>query len=186
MANAWPEVKKLQTALSLHATVRSPERKGSHYASTGAPVLYVVYERPGLGEGSVFPRIREIIDEDGGRLRVSVAVDPGGALITLELPDRPDALRLVLDPLGAELLGSYIMSARLALPHGLPDEDTQRGLTRRFRLVVAPAPVIEVTQGTSAEPFQIPARYWDKLYAELCLVVAHTRDLDWHRPVQVH
>jgi len=134
----------------------------------------------------VFPRIREIIDESGHRLRVSVDLDKGGALVTLELPDWPDTPRVVLDPHGAELLGSYLMSARLALPHGLPDEDVERGLAHRLRLVVAPSPLIEVIQSMAASPFQIPARYWDKLYAELCLVVAHTRDLAWRAPLRVH
>jgi hypothetical protein len=134
----------------------------------------------------VFPRIREIIDESGHRLRVRVEVDRGGALVILELPDWPDAPRLVLDPHGAELLGSYLMSARLALPHGLPDEDVTRGLARQIRLVLVPSPLIEVLQGMAANPFQIPARYWDKLYAELCLVVAHTRDLTWRMPLRLH
>lgn len=134
----------------------------------------------------MFPRIREIVDENGDRLRVSVAVDKGGALITLELPGRLDVPSVVLDPSGAELLGSYLMSARLALPHGLPDEDMQRGLARRFRLVVTPSPLIEVIQARAEDPFQIPARYWDKLYAELCLVVAHTRDLGRHVPLRIH
>ncbi len=135
---------------------------------------------------AVFPRIREIVDESGQRLRVSVDVDRGGALVTLELPDGPDTPRVVLDPYGAELLGGYLMSARLALPHGLPDEDVERGLARRLRLVVAPSPLIEVIQGMAASPFRIPAQYWDKLYAELCLVVAHTRDLAWRAPLRVH
>jgi len=139
-----------------------------------------------FGASTVFPRIREIIDESGERLRVSVDVDRGGALVTLELPDGPDTPRVVLDPYGAELLGGFLMSARLALPHGLPDEDVGRGLTRRFRLVLAPSPIIEVIQGLTATPFPIAARYWDKLYAELCLVVAHTRDLAWRAPVRVH
>lgn len=91
----------------------------------------------------------------------------------------------VLDPFGAELLGSYLVSARLALPHGLPDEDTHRGLARRFRLVVKPDPMVEVSQG-GANLFPIPARYWDRLYAELCLVVAHTRDLGTRRPARIH
>lgn len=133
----------------------------------------------------MFSRIREIVDKNGHRLRVSVVVDTGGALVTLELPDEPDLPRAVLDPFGAELLGSYLMSARLALPHGLPAEDTQRGLARRFRLVVAPYPFVEVSQG-GTQLFSIPARYWDKLYAELCLVVAHTRDLGWPAPTRVH
>ncbi|MET1754373.1 hypothetical protein ABVV53_02675 [Novosphingobium sp. RD2P27] len=133
----------------------------------------------------MFPRIREIIDENGDRLRVSVVADRGGALITLELPDRPDVPQVALDPLAAELLSSFIMSARLALPHGLPDEDSLRGLARRFHLVVAPNPLIEVTQGAGGDPFQVPARYWDRLYAELCLIIAHTRDLTWHVPVRL-
>ena len=133
----------------------------------------------------MFPRIREIVDENGERLRVSLASDVGGALITLELPDTPEGPRAVLDPLSVELLSGFIMSARLALPHGLPDEDSLRGLARCFRLVVAP-PLIEVMQGSAREPFRIPARYWDKLYAELGLVIAHTRDSGWRAPARVH
>lgn len=134
----------------------------------------------------MFSRVREIVDKKGHRLRVSVDVDKGGALVTLELPDEPDVPRAVLDPFGAELLGSYLMSARLALPHSLPDEDTRRGLARRFRLVVAPYPFVEISQAGTAGLFPIPARYWDKLYAELCLVVAHTRDLGWPAPTRIH
>lgn len=139
-----------------------------------------------FGRGFVFPRIREIVDENGARLRVSVAVDEGGALITLEHPIQPDGPRIVLDPAGAELLGSYLMSARLALPQGLPDESMEQGLVRRFRLVVAPAPLIEISHGAGRAPFHIPVRYWDKLYAELCLVVAHTRNLGRQITVRVH
>lgn len=139
-----------------------------------------------LGRGFVFPRIREIVDENGERFRVSVAVDEGGALITLEHPVEPDGLWVVLDPAGAELLGSYLMSARLALPLGLPDESMEQGLVRCFRLVVEPSPHIEVTCGTVGTPFRIPARYWDKLYAELCIVVAHTRNLGRHVTVRIH
>lgn len=134
----------------------------------------------------MFPRIREIVDQSGGRLRVKLAADQGGALITLQHSDWSDAVGVVLDPASAELLGSFIMSARLALPHGLPDEDSQRGLARRFRLVVEPSPRIEVLQGSADDPFDIPHCYWDKLYAELCLVVAHTRDFNWHAPIRTH
>jgi hypothetical protein len=151
-----------------------------------AKVAFDPIMNSGLRRGFVFPRIREIVDENGDRLRVSLAADRAGALITLELPDWPDMPRAVLDPLNAELLSSFIMSARLALPHGLPDEDSQRGLARRFRLVVAPSPLIEVVQGMAKDSFEIPYSYWDKLYAELCLIVAHTRDLSWHAPTRVH
>ena len=134
----------------------------------------------------VFPRIREIVDQDGERLRVSVTVDVGGPQIKLEHPAQADGPWVVLDPAGAELLGSYLMSARLALPLGLPDEIMQQGLLCRFRLVVSPAALVEVTLGTRGAPFPIPVRYWDKLYAELSLAVAHTRNLGRYTPVRIH
>lgn len=134
----------------------------------------------------MLPRIREIVDSNKERLRVSLTADAGGALITLERPDGAEPSRVVLDPRSAELLSSFIMSARLALPHGLPDENSHHGLARRIRLVVAPAPLVEVTQGAAQDAFQIPAPYWDKLYAELCLAVAHTRDLGWRVPARPH
>lgn len=117
---------------------------------------------------------------------MSVTVDGGGALIKLEHPVQRDGPWVVLDPAGAELLGSYLMSARLALPLGLPDENMQHGIVCRFRLVVAPAALVEVTLGSRGAPFCIPLRYWDKLYAELALVVAHTRNLGRHAPVRTH
>lgn len=134
----------------------------------------------------MFPRIREIVDQNGERLRVSVTVDVAGPLIKLEHPVQSDGPWVVLDPGGAELLGSYLMSARLALPLGLPDEIMQQGLVCRFRLVVAPAAFVEVTLGSRGAPFHIPMRYWDKLYAELSLAVAHTRNLARHSPVRIH
>jgi len=134
----------------------------------------------------VFPRVREIVDERGDRLRVNVDVDMGGALMTLEFPDGMDAPRVVLDALGAELLAGYLMSARLALPHGLPDETADRGLVRRLRLVLTPLPLIEILQGAAGITFEIPSRYWDKLYAELCLVVAHMRDRGRAPLMRVH
>jgi hypothetical protein len=134
----------------------------------------------------VFPRIREIVDQNGDRFRVSVTVDEGGALIKLEHPIESDGPCVVLDHPGAELLGSYLMSARLALPLGLPDENTQQGLACRFSLVASPAALVEITFGSRSEPFHIPLRYWDKLYAELSLVVALTRNLDRRSRIRIH
>jgi len=134
----------------------------------------------------VFPRIREIVDQNGDRFRVSVTVDEGGALIKLEHPLQSDGPCVVLDPAGAELLGSYLMSARLSLPCGLPDESMQQGLVCRFSLVVVPAALIEITLGSRGVPFHIPVRYWDKLYAELSLVVAHTRHLGRQVRARIH
>ena len=139
-----------------------------------------------MGRDAVFPRIREIVDQDGDRFRVSMTVDEGGALIKLEHPVRSDGPWVVLDPAGAELLGSYLMSARLALPLGLPEENMQQGVVCSFRLVVAPAALVEITLGSRGIPFHIPVRFWDKLYAELSLVVAHSRNLASHTPVRIH
>ena len=134
----------------------------------------------------VFERVREIVDDNGGRLRVTVAADQRGALVTLELPDGPGKPRLLLGPSDAELLSGYLMSARLALPYGLPDEPVARGLAQRLRLVLSPSPLVEVTQNAHGSAFPIPASYWDKLYAELCMVVAHTRDLPRLGPISIH
>ncbi|WP_204350272.1 hypothetical protein, partial [Klebsiella pneumoniae] len=70
----------------------------------------------------MFPRIREITDAFGGRLQVSVEEHPSGALVVLERPDMAGRPRVMLDGYGVDILSGYIMSARLAVPHDLPDE----------------------------------------------------------------
>jgi hypothetical protein len=124
----------------------------------------------------VFPRIRDIIDGVGTRLRVSVDAFPAGALTVIEDPGAPATSRILLDPYGTELLGGYIMSARLALPFGLPDEFSEGAFAARFQLVCEPEPAIVITQ-SEGRSFIISAPFWDKLYAELCMVIAHTRRL---------
>jgi hypothetical protein len=58
----------------------------------------------------VFPRIREIVDPFGLRLRVTVDAHPSGALVKLERPDVAGSSQLLLDAYGAELLSGYIMA----------------------------------------------------------------------------
>lgn len=134
----------------------------------------------------MFRRIREIVDPQGRRLRISVDVLAGQAVTLLELPAAAKtAARVMLDPYGTELLGGYIMSARLALPHGLPDEVVEGGFTTRFALVRKPRTSIRVTQG-AGDAFDIPEAFWDKLYAELCMVCAHARQLGRHAGISLH
>ncbi len=137
------------------------------------------------GEAPVFPRIREILDGSGGRLRVSVDALPTGAVMLLEQPGASGAPRVMLDAYGTELLAGYIMSARLASGSDLPDEFMDGLYASRFQLVHDAASAILITQGAGQE-FAIEARYWDKLYAELAMVLAHTRDLSRRHPARVH
>lgn len=133
----------------------------------------------------MFPRIRDIVDGVGARLRVSVDAYPVGALTVIEDPVQPETSRILLDPYGTELLGGYIMSARLALPFGLPDEFSEGAFAARFRLVCDPDPAIVITQ-SEGRSFTISAPFWDKLYAELCMVIAHTRRLRPEPSLRLH
>lgn len=133
----------------------------------------------------MFPRIRDIIDGVGTRLRVSVDAFPAGALTVIEDPGAPATSRILLDAYGTELLGGYIMSARLALPLGLPDEFSEGAYAARFRLVCEPEPAIVITQA-EGRSFTITAPFWDKLYAELCMVTAHSRQLRPERSARLH
>jgi hypothetical protein len=36
---------------------------------------------------------------------------------------------------------------------------------------------IEISRPGADRPLDIPAPFWDKLYAELCLVIPHAREL---------
>lgn len=118
-------------------------------------------------------------------MRVSVDAYPAGALIVIEDPAEPETSRIMLDAYGTELLGGYIMSARLALPFGLPDEFSEGAFAARFRLDCEPTPSIVITQ-KGGRAFTIAAPFWDKLYAELCMVVAHSRRLGRAETVRLH
>ncbi|TFI59645.1 hypothetical protein E2493_04020 [Sphingomonas parva] len=122
-------------------------------------------------------RIREITDPFGMRLRISVEPHPRGALIVLERHDLPERPRVLLDGYGGELLSGFIMAARLALPHPLPDEHCAGSFALKLSLTHDPKVSIVLRQDESGEVIDIPAPFWDKLYAELCLVIPHARAL---------
>lgn len=125
----------------------------------------------------MFPRVREITDALGARLRITVEEHPSGALITLQRSDQRQGQEALLDHYAAEVLWGYIMSARLALPCGLPCEAIDGGFPARFDLRLKPSVTLIIEQPGSARPFEIPATFWDRLYAELCVVLAHSREL---------
>ncbi len=125
----------------------------------------------------MFPRIRELTDAFGGCLRVSVEAHPSGALVVFERPDRELYPQAVLDGYGAEVLCGYIISARLALPNPLPDEIVDGAFASRFSLTQTDKVSLLLTQKPEEAAFEIPPQFWDRLYAELSLVVAHSREL---------
>lgn len=122
----------------------------------------------------MFTRSREITDALGARLLVAVDARVAPATITISRPDCVGAAHACLDMHGAGLLYGFIMAARLALPHGLPDERIGGAFPLRISLRRNPAALV-ITQAEMERPFEIPATFWDKVYAELCLILAHLR-----------
>jgi hypothetical protein len=79
-------------------------------------------------------------------LRVSVEEHPSGALVVLERPDMAGRPRILLDGYGVDVLSGYIMSARLAVPHDLPDEHVDGIFGTRFRLGLEPCATLALHQ----------------------------------------
>jgi len=131
----------------------------------------------------VLTRAREITDALGSRLKVGVEAQSFGAAVILERPDLRGCPRASLDGYGIEVLWGFIMAARLAGAHRLADECTDGSCMTRLRLNREPRPAIAIIQAKLERPFEIPATFWDQLYAELGLVTAHLRALA--RPVEV-
>lgn len=121
-----------------------------------------------------FSRTRDIEDSKGACLRVSMSAHADGATVTLERRDQPHRPSARLSLCGTEILSGFIMSARLSAPHAMPDEATDRPLPTRFRLDCSRELRVVIEQD-EAFPVAIEARLWDRLYAELCLVIAHGR-----------
>lgn len=133
--------------------------------------------RVGKGQAvrPAFTRTREITDALGSRLQVCVEAQPTGALVSLRRPDRRGRPCVRLDDYGSEVLWGYIMSARLALPGELPEERVEGAFPSRLSVAREPCVAIMMTQPELERPFELPATFWDRLYAELCLVNAHAR-----------
>jgi len=130
-----------------------------------------------IEDTAVFPRIREITDAFGGRLRISVEAHPAGALVLFERTDRAAYPQAMLDGYGAEVLCGYIMAARLALPNPLPEETVDGAFASCFSLTQTDKVSLVLTQKDRRASFEIPSQFWDRLYAELSIIIAHSREL---------
>lgn len=129
----------------------------------------------------MFSRVRDIEDRKGACLRVSMSAHPGGTVVTLERRDQPHRPSAQLSLSGAEILSGFLMSARLSAPYAMPDEAAEGPFAARFRLNCLPDARV-VIEPEDSFPLSIDAQLWDRLYAELCLVVAHGRALAHREP----
>jgi hypothetical protein len=125
----------------------------------------------------VLTRAREITDALGSRLKVGIELQSHGTAVILERPDLRGRPRVSLDHYAVEILWGFIMAARLAGSQLLADECTDGACATRLRLNREPRPAIAIIQARLERPFDIPATFWDQLYAELSLVTAHLRAL---------
>jgi|TARA_R100000049_G_C1955640_1_gene109684 hypothetical protein len=133
-----------------------------------------------------FPRIREIADPYGEVVRISVEPHPGGALILIDRPNAPQSGQVMLDAYGADILLGYIMSARLAVPGTMPEEEIGGAFPTRFQLEPEPEAAVIIDQLNAEEPLRIVLALWDRVYAELCIVCAHARELGRGRQSYLH
>ena len=143
----------------------------------GPPTKMATRTAAQMEDCAVFPRIREITDAFGARLQISVEAHPTGALVVFDRPDRTSYPSAVLDGYGVEVLCGYIMAARLALPYDLPDEIVDGPFAVSFALVRTDQVSLTMQQKGARPAFEIPAPFWDRLYAELCVVIAHAREI---------
>lgn len=134
----------------------------------------------------MFPRIREITDGFGTRLRISVEPRPTGALIIVELPEEQGCPRALLDGYGVETLWGFIMAARLALPNPLPDERVDGDYAALFQLRLKPAAALVIVPAARVDAVMIASPLWDRLFAELCLVMAHAREIGRRASSRMH
>lgn len=136
-------------------------------------------------EIGLYARIRDLEDSGGICLRISMAPHPEGVMVTLERRDRPHHPQVILGLCGAEILAGFLMAARLSMPHGMPDEIVEGSFPVRFHLDCDPSlrVTIDPDDGTL---FFIDEPLWDRLYAELCLVTAHGRELARRTEASLH
>ena len=124
----------------------------------------------------IFSRSREIIDAFGLRLQLRAERHPGAMSVTFARPDLSGRPHLTLDQYGADVLAGFVMSARLAGKGDLPDEHLAGPHGIVLRLVRDPVSAILVEK-PSGPALAIPSGLWDRLFAELCIILAHGRSM---------
>lgn len=137
----------------------------------------------------MFRRVREIADPFGSVICISVEPHPNGALVVVDRPARHGLNahhKVMLDAYGADILLGFIMSARLAVPGDMPEEIIAGAFPARFRLVNKPAALVVIDQLNQPGSLRLPETLWDRLYAELCLVCAHARELERRSAALIH
>lgn len=134
----------------------------------------------------VYRRTRDIEDSLGTCLRISISSHPRGAVVTLKRMDLPDQPIVMFTLYGVELLTGFIMAARLSVPGTMPDEVAEGLFPVHFHLSNGAEPAIIVEQYGEGETISIGSTLWDRLYAELCLVTAHRRELMRRVEMAVH
>ena len=123
-------------------------------------------------------RVRDIIHRDGRRIRIALAPREGGdgPLIRLSDPNRANGGTIMLDLYGADLLAGFLMSARLSKLGELSDERCNGDCPLRLRLsAVGGEARIELDQ--LGQRLVVGRPLWDRVYAELQMVLAHGRHL---------
>jgi hypothetical protein len=123
-------------------------------------------------------RVRDIIHPVGGRLRIVLDREPGTAapIGRLSDPGRPERPVILLDGLGLDLLAGFLLNAGLADHGRLADEESQSDWPLRLRLVDEQGRA-SVVLYQEKRMLAVPDVFWDRLYGELLLVVAHARHM---------
>lgn len=128
---------------------------------------------------AALPRIRELVDATGLRLRVTLQAQAGEPVVLIARPDLDTDQVVRLDLAAADVLCGYLLAARLSGRQQLADEETLGRRPALFSLEHEPIARVEIRAHVlDGEPVSIPATLWDRLYAELCIVAAHGRALD--------
>lgn len=123
-------------------------------------------------------RVRDILHRDGSRFRLTLTPPASGEgpMIRLGTPDRAFPATIILDLYGADLLAAFLMSARVAKVGELAEERCHGDWPLVLRLN-AKGGEVRVELDQLGQRLHLPKAIWDRLYAELQMVLAHGRYL---------
>lgn len=133
----------------------------------------------------MYARTRDIEARGGICLRICIEPSPFGAMVRLERLDGACCPSALLSLYGTEILSGFVMAARLSIPFPIPDENVEGHLPVRFHLDCSGGARVVIEQEGN-RPLLIDEPLWDRLYAELCLVIAHGRELARLAGISLH